>query len=189
MYSITSAIAQSTSRNSPCANPPAIQKIADTESQAAMRMAFRRVRERDGGVRDPQKDRLADLHRRIGDGKPQSTPVERSRDRGRQHQPAQHHCKQQQPDRRLFRIEPVGDPGGEDPHPPHREKQQRDLKRAQRREMREQRVRHLRDRKDEDEVEEQLGVGDAAVLVRHDRAKQRAACIVRHRCAPPPVEA
>src|SRR5437762_7145031 len=34
IYSITSAIAQSTSRDGPSAIPPAIQKIADTDSQA-----------------------------------------------------------------------------------------------------------------------------------------------------------
>ena len=43
IYSITSAIAQSTSRDWPSANPPVIQKIADTESQAVMRTAFMRA--------------------------------------------------------------------------------------------------------------------------------------------------
>ena len=47
---MASAIAQSTSRNSPCANPPAIQKTADTDSHAVIRMAFIRASGRDGGV-------------------------------------------------------------------------------------------------------------------------------------------
>ena len=132
--------------------------------------------------RDPEKDRLADLHRGVGDGKPQSAPVKCRRDRGRQHQSAEHHRKQQQANRGLFRIEPVGDPGGVDPHPPHREKQQRDLQYAQRREMSQQRMRDLRDRKDEDEIEEQLGIGHAVVLVRRDLAKHRAVWLFRHRC-------
>ena len=55
IYSMTSAIAQSTSRDWPSATPPAIQKIADIDSQAAMRMAFMRVRGRDGGVETHRK--------------------------------------------------------------------------------------------------------------------------------------
>jgi hypothetical protein len=43
-------------------------------------------------------------------------------------------------------------------------------------------MRQLRDGKDEDKIEKQLGVGDAAVLVRHDDAKHRAARIfLRHK--------
>ena len=42
-YSIASAIAHSTSRGFPCANPPEIQNTADTESHARMRHALRRV--------------------------------------------------------------------------------------------------------------------------------------------------
>ena len=49
-YSMPSAIAHSTSRNSPCANPPAIQNTADIASQAVMRIAFMRASDRDGGV-------------------------------------------------------------------------------------------------------------------------------------------
>ena len=45
--------------------------------------------------------------------------------------------------------------------------------------MMQQRVRELRDREDEDEIEEQLGVGDAAVPIRRDDTKQRAAWIFR----------
>ena len=55
MYSITSAIAQSTSRDWPSANPPAIQKTADIDSHAVMRMAFMRVRGRDSGVETQRK--------------------------------------------------------------------------------------------------------------------------------------
>src|SRR6185437_7595773 len=50
IYSITSAIAQSTSRDGPSASPPAIQKIADTDSQAVMRIAFMRASDWDGSV-------------------------------------------------------------------------------------------------------------------------------------------
>ena len=136
IYSIASAIAQSTSRDWPSAKPagdPEHRRHRQPGRDADRIHARQRSRRR---RRDPQKDRLADLHRGIGDGKPQAAPVERRRDRGRQHQPAEHQRKQQQPDRRLFGIEPVGDPGGVDPHPPHREKQQRDLQHAERREMR-----------------------------------------------------
>ena len=134
-YSMASAIAHSTSRDCPAARPPAIQNTADIDSQAVMRTAFMRAGGRDARRRDPQEERLADLHRRIGDREPQAAPFERRRDRGRQHQPAEHQQKEQDADRRLFGIEPVGDPGGVDPHPPHREKQQRDLQHAERREM------------------------------------------------------
>ena len=48
--------------------------------------------------------------------------------------------------------------------------------------MSEQRVRDLRDRKHEDEIEEQLDVGHAVVLVRRDLAIHRAVWLVRHRC-------
>ena len=173
-YSIASAMAHSTSRDWPSASPPAIQKMRRQRQPGGDPdgvHADPRARPR---RRDPQENRLADLHRGVGDGEPQSAPVERRGDRRRQHEPAEHHREQQQPDRRLFRIEPVGDPGGEDPHPPHREKQQRDLQRTERGKMGEQRVRYLRDRKHEDEIEEQFRIGDAAVLVRHDRAKHRA---------------
>ena len=88
--------------------------------------------------RDPQKDRLADLHRRIGDREPQSPGFEGLRDRGREHEPAEHQQEQQDPDRRRFGIEPVGDPGGVDPHPPDRQEQQGRLQRAERGEAAEQ---------------------------------------------------
>src|SRR3954449_11913912 len=42
-YSIASAAAHSSSRLSPCAKPPAIQKMADADSQAVMRTAFMRA--------------------------------------------------------------------------------------------------------------------------------------------------
>ena len=48
-------MAQSTSRDSPSANPPAIQKIADTDSQAVMRIAFMRASGCDGGVETHRK--------------------------------------------------------------------------------------------------------------------------------------
>ena len=40
-------------------------------------------------VARPGKTVLPDLHRGVGNGKPQPAPVERRRDRGRQHKPAQ----------------------------------------------------------------------------------------------------
>src|SRR3954449_12101155 len=49
-YSIASAKAQSSRRAWPSANPPAIQKIADADSQAVMRTAFRRAGVRERGV-------------------------------------------------------------------------------------------------------------------------------------------
>ncbi len=48
-------MAQSTSRDWPSANPPAIQKIADIDSQAVMRMAFMRASGCDGGVETHRK--------------------------------------------------------------------------------------------------------------------------------------
>ncbi len=55
MYSMTSAIAHSTSRDWPSANPPAIQKTADIDSHAVMRMAFIRADIRCGGVETQRK--------------------------------------------------------------------------------------------------------------------------------------
>jgi hypothetical protein len=147
-------------------------------------MALWRTRRAVGRRRQQPEQGPADLHDRIGHGKPYSSPVERRRDRGRQHEPTQHQHEKQETNRRQVGVEPVGDPGGVDPHPPDREEQQRDLDGAERREMVQQRVRQLRDGKDEDEIEQQLRIGDAAVLVRHDHAKHRAARIVRHRCGP-----
>src|SRR4029078_1078096 len=55
IYSMTSAMAHSVTRGWPAPAPPAVQKIAGTESQAAIRMAFIRVRGRDGGVETHRK--------------------------------------------------------------------------------------------------------------------------------------
>src|SRR4051794_777416 len=49
-YSIVSATAHSDSRLLPSANAPAIQKIADADSQAVMRIAFMRAGVRARGV-------------------------------------------------------------------------------------------------------------------------------------------
>jgi hypothetical protein len=49
-------------------------------------------------------------------------------------------------------------------------------------------MRYLGDRENENQIEEQFGVGDAAVLVRHDWAKQRAALIVPRHGAPCPPD-
>src|SRR5215212_4745330 len=50
MYSIASAIAQSAIRECPSANPPAIQKTAETDSHVVIRTAFMRVTFRHAGV-------------------------------------------------------------------------------------------------------------------------------------------
>src|SRR5947199_2619806 len=50
IYSMHSAIAHSTSRNSPVANPPAIQNTAEIASQIVMRIAFMRASDCDGCV-------------------------------------------------------------------------------------------------------------------------------------------
>src|SRR4029078_9770785 len=55
IYSMTSAIAQSTSRDWSCASPPAIQKTADVDSHAVMRTAFMRVRGCEAGVENNKK--------------------------------------------------------------------------------------------------------------------------------------
>ena len=55
IYSITSATAQSARRTSPAAKPPAIQKIADVDSHAVIRTAFRRASGREGGVDSHRK--------------------------------------------------------------------------------------------------------------------------------------
>src|SRR4051812_1641746 len=49
-YSIPSATAHSVNRTLPCAKPPAIQKIADVDSQAVIRIAFIRATIRERGV-------------------------------------------------------------------------------------------------------------------------------------------
>jgi hypothetical protein len=107
------------------------------------------------------------------------------RNRGREHQTPEHQQEQQDADRRQFGVEPVGDPGGVDPHPPHRQKQQRRLRKAKRREPAQQRVRYLRDRENEYQIEKQFGIGDAAVLVRRDLSIKRTAfAINRHARVP-----
>src|ERR1700733_8884571 len=54
-YSMPSATAQSPSRCCPCAKPPAIQKIADTDSQTRIRSVLVRAMVRAGGVDSSQK--------------------------------------------------------------------------------------------------------------------------------------
>src|SRR3954466_15161134 len=49
-YSIASATAHSVSRALPCAKPPAIQKTAEIDSQAVIRIAFIRATIRERGV-------------------------------------------------------------------------------------------------------------------------------------------
>ena len=144
----------------------------DADGVVADRRAMR------GRCQQPERG-AADLHRRIGDRKPEPALLECLGNGGGQHEAAEHQEEEQDADRRPVGVEPVGHPGGVNPHPPYREKQQRDLQGAKRREVMQQRVRQLRDGKDEDEVEEQLGIGDAGVPVRHQHAEQRAAWIVR----------
>ena len=67
-----------------------------------------------------------------------------------------------------------------DPGPPHGQHQQRGLQRAERGEVLEQAVRELGDGEHEDEVEEQLDEGDAAVAVPHPQVT--GARGNRHRC-------
>src|ERR1700694_5772368 len=55
IYSIPSATAQRAIREFPSAKPPAIQKIADTDSQAVIRTAFMRAMVRVGGVDTQRK--------------------------------------------------------------------------------------------------------------------------------------
>src|ERR1700687_4581024 len=50
IYSIPSAAAHSTSRESPSAMPPAIQNIADVDSQTRIRIAFMRTEGLPGGT-------------------------------------------------------------------------------------------------------------------------------------------
>src|SRR3954469_15402528 len=49
-YSIARANVHSSSRELPCAKPPAIQKIAEADSHAVMRIAFMRAGVRERGV-------------------------------------------------------------------------------------------------------------------------------------------
>jgi len=58
------------------------------------------------------------------------------------------------------------------------------LKEPQRRETAKQGVGDLGHRENKYQIEKQFGVGDATVLVRHERAKQRAAVIFRHPIVP-----
>ncbi len=50
-----SAAAHSSIRALPCAKPPAIQKIADADSQAVIRIAFMRAGVRERGVDSHRK--------------------------------------------------------------------------------------------------------------------------------------
>lgn len=76
------------------------------------------------------------------------------RQRRRQDQPRQHDGEEHQPHRYALGIEPVGDPGGVDPHPPDGHQQKQSLDCAERGITGEQRVGELGYRKNEDEIEE-----------------------------------
>ena len=166
IFDASSAVAQRPKRaSSPSARPPAIQNRPESTSQAQMRWKLRR---QPGVAACPAahstKTERPTCMKVKAPAKTSPLVAEGVGQRGRQDEARQHQHEQQQPHRRLLRVEPVGDPGGEHPHPPHRHEQQQRLERAPAgvRSV-EQAMRQLGDREDEDEVEEQLDEGDLAV--------------------------
>ena len=161
--SMPTAIAHSARRVLASAKAPAIQngqliQVPDRDAQEVAPVVAVVAPQR------PQHEEVApDLHCQIGEREHGAAVVERARDRGRDHQGGEHHREQEKPYRRTVRVEPVGDPGGIDPLPPHRHHQHGDLHRADRGEVLEQPVRKLRHREHENEIEEQLDIGDARV--------------------------
>ena len=132
----------------------------------------------------PQHERrAADLHQHIGRSETGGPGPEGFRDRRRQNEPDQHQRKQRDAHRRGPRVEPVGGPGGVDPHPPHRHQHQRGLHDAGDGEMLEQIMRQLRDREHEHEVEKQFDERDLRVLVRLATAQEAGACAENHASA------
>jgi len=178
-YSIATAALQSASRPLPSARPPEIQNTP----LHAMRQRFMRMAGSVAGI-----DRAEITERPtcmpVKASAKTRPAVERLRDRRRQQKARDHHREQHDADRGAVRIEPVGDPGGEDPYPPHRQEQDGGLEHAERREMRQQRVGELRDCEDKDEVEEQLDVGDAMMAVWRTDPQQTVLAGGRHRDVP-----
>jgi len=100
------------------------------------------------------------LHQ-VGGADDQASGSERGRDRGRQDQADDSQHQQQQPDRDPVGIQPVGHPGGVSPQEPDHDEEQGCLQRGMHRALAgQQEMRQLRHREDEDQIEEQLDVGD-----------------------------
>jgi hypothetical protein len=117
----------------------------------------------------------AQLDRHEGQGEDQAAVAERLGDR-HGHDHAHHHGHEQHdPHRRPLGIQPVGDPGREDPGPPDRHQQQTGLDQAQQARMGQQAVRQLGDREHEHQVEEQLDIGDPRMAARGAVAEHVAA--------------
>jgi hypothetical protein len=132
----------------------------------------------------PQHEQAApDLHQHIGCGETPATRSERVRDRDRKHKARKHEREQSEADGRGLRIKPIGEPGGEDPHPPDRHQHQSGPQYARDTEMLEQVMRKLGDRENEDKVEEQFDESDLVVLVRGAAAEKIAACAKNHASA------
>ncbi len=129
--------------------------------------------------------RTARLDRGKCDTERQPAGAECARQRSREHKAGEHQQKQQDANRRLLGIEPVGDPGGVDPGPPHREEQQRDMQHARRREILQQSVRDLGDGEHEHQVEEQFDRSHAGMPIRralpHHRGARRLAHVLTPR--------
>ena len=135
-----------------------------------------RVRAPNGPQR---KEAPADLHDDVGARERQAFAVERLGDRRGEHQRRQHQHEQHQAYGSALGVQPIGDPGGVDPHPPHRHHQQQRLEGAGSRQMVQERVRELGDGEDENQVEEQLDERDLAAL-RPAPLAQQTAITTRH---------
>ena len=122
--------------------------------------------------RPQHEDGATGLHEDIGRREGHRTFAEGLRDRRGEHQSRRHQDEQHQPYGWKLGIEPVRDPGGVNPHPPHRHHEQAGLHRAENGQMSEQAMGKLGDGEDEHEIEEQLDVRDAGVLVAIARTQQ-----------------
>jgi len=114
----------------------------------------------------------AELDPEIGERERQSALAERLRQADRHHHRRAHQREQEESHRHVADVEPVGDPGGVDPHPPDREEQHPRLEEAERIGVEDDRVRNLGDREHEDEIEEQFDEADPLLAVRIPAAEE-----------------
>ncbi len=159
-----------------CAGPPrkaqvAFLKAADDPARPgqgkpyadALKIAHQ---DRRVAAHGPNEEECAShVHERERAREQQPPLLERRRNRRRDDEPGQHQHEQRDPDGQALRIQPVGDPGGVDPHPPERQQEEADFGRAPQGEVLEQGVRKLRDGENEDEIEEQLDHLDSGAFV------------------------
>ena len=106
------------------------------------------------------KNGTPDLHGDVAKCKQQAVFSKGIGNGNGQAHPQQHQYKEHQSNGNGLRVQPVGDPGGEDPHPPDGQYHQQTLVDPVRGEMGNQQVSTLCNCVDEDQIKEQLGERD-----------------------------